>query len=147
MLARQMTGKSLSEEHIIKLFRKHCPDFPKGKLIKSESPDFIIKTSTKYSIGIELTQIEDSKNPSPKKYITKEMIESAIRRKDEKLSLYQKKILDAYWLILVAGQKDDLMDLKTPSKICNWAFETNFHKIYLFILSERRVIELFKLIF
>jgi hypothetical protein len=53
--------KQIQEYIIIDNFRKHYPQFPKGKLIKSESPDFILKTGAKHTIGIELTSLPYSK--------------------------------------------------------------------------------------
>jgi len=38
-------------------FRENYPDFPKGKLTKSESPDFVLKLSPSKSIGIEISRI------------------------------------------------------------------------------------------
>ena len=42
---------------IIKSFKEHYPEFPHGKVIKSESPDFIIQDGPKKKIGIELVQL------------------------------------------------------------------------------------------
>ena len=39
---------------IMKQFRNDYAVFPKGKLQKSESPDFILKQNPKTTIGIEL---------------------------------------------------------------------------------------------
>ena len=41
------------EISILKIFSKEYSDFPKGKLVKTESPDFILKINLKKSIGIE----------------------------------------------------------------------------------------------
>ncbi len=38
-------------------FRECHPEFPKGQLIASESPDFILKLKTKQRIGIEITRL------------------------------------------------------------------------------------------
>ncbi len=42
---------------LLQYFRECYPDFPKGKIIPSESPDFIIKLKNKNNIGIELTRL------------------------------------------------------------------------------------------
>ena len=42
---------------IMRSFRDSYPDFPKGKLTKSESPDFTHKLSITKSIGIEISSI------------------------------------------------------------------------------------------
>jgi hypothetical protein len=38
-------------------FRECYPEFPRGKLMPSESPDFIVKLKTRNRIGIELTRL------------------------------------------------------------------------------------------
>lgn len=47
--------KALIEWLIMRSFRESYPDFPKGKLVKSESPDFTLKLSVSKSIGIEIS--------------------------------------------------------------------------------------------
>src|SRR5690606_3487223 len=41
-------------------FRECNPEFPKGEIIPSESPDFILKLKTRYRIGIELIRLNPS---------------------------------------------------------------------------------------
>ena len=45
------------EHLLIHYFRECCNAFPKGKLIASESPDFILKINMKLNLGIELTRL------------------------------------------------------------------------------------------
>lgn len=45
---------------IMRSFRDNYPDFPKGKLTKSETPDFIHKLSLTKSIGIEISTLYKS---------------------------------------------------------------------------------------
>jgi hypothetical protein len=47
---------------IMRSFRDNYPDFPKGKLTKSETPDFIHKLSLTKSIGIEISTLYKSLN-------------------------------------------------------------------------------------
>ncbi len=46
-------------------FRECYPVFPRGKLISSESPDFILKLKTRTQIGIELTRLNPLNAPAP----------------------------------------------------------------------------------
>jgi hypothetical protein len=57
------TNEKQDEEEIsiLKYFSKKYSDFPKGKLVKTESPDFILKINPRKSIGIELTKLAQSK--------------------------------------------------------------------------------------
>ena len=49
--------KKEKERLVVEQFRDTYTEFPKGKLVLSESPDFVIRTSPRYSIGIELVSL------------------------------------------------------------------------------------------
>lgn len=49
--------KNQEEWLVMRSFRDNYPEFPKGKLTKSESPDFTLKLSITNSIGIETAKI------------------------------------------------------------------------------------------
>ena len=38
-------------------FRKYYPEFPGGKVVSSESPDFVVKMKNRHQLGIELTRL------------------------------------------------------------------------------------------
>jgi hypothetical protein len=135
--------KSIQEQIILDNFRKHYPEFPKGKLIKSESPDFIIKTGLKNSIGIELTSL-----PSSNYHLSLENTDDflsdlvhSISKKEQKLKIYLEKEAESYWLIIFA----DSIELNGFS--LNGLFESSFSnngfdRVFLFGLFEGRVWEL-----
>ena len=50
-------NKKKRERMILSYFSHVCTDFPGGKIMDSESPDFIVKYSPKRSLGIELTRL------------------------------------------------------------------------------------------
>lgn len=56
--------KAQEEWLIMRSFRDAYPDFPKGKLTKSESPDFTLKLSVSNAIGIEISSLHH--NPASK---------------------------------------------------------------------------------
>jgi hypothetical protein len=130
-----------SEEMIIlDLFMELYPDFPKGRIIKAESPDFIIRLNTKRSLGIEITRLQLDPDEPPVHGI-KELIEKIIQRKDDKLHIYQRKKIDRYWLILVNGVSDDNA-YHIPEKIYDWNLETRFNKLFIFDMPARRIYEI-----
>lgn len=144
----------IEEEYIIELFRIEYPDFPKGKLLKTESPDFILKENPRTAIGIELTKLH---GPTVKKENThfaskvygyqppefsKENIEFTINAKDEKLPLYQQKKLNQIWLLITADLNESPVSFNLNNKLENWNFLSGFHKIFLFELKTRNVFEL-----
>lgn len=53
----QYEQKKQLERLLIDLFKEGYPGLPKGRLTASESPDFILTASPRYSIGIELTRL------------------------------------------------------------------------------------------
>lgn len=146
----------IEEEYIIELFRSEYPDFPKGKLLKTESPDFILKENPKYSIGIELTKLhgpntkkEDSllnykRNGYQPAEFTKENLEYTIHVKDEKLSIYQQKKLNQIWLLIIANLVESSISYNWSNQLKNWIFFSGFHKIFLFELKTQKVFELNK---
>lgn len=148
------------EREILQLFRKAWPAFPKGRIMKSESPDFILKTSRKNSIGIEITRIDtptsgkhfnssETNNSLGKsntsaettQFITHEFVESTIERKEQKLSLYRKQKSDAYWLIITAGSFEGREKFRLSQAASAWQFDTGFDKVFLFLMPDTKIIE------
>lgn len=144
----------IEEEYIIELFRNEYSDFPKGKLLKTESPDFILKESPQTAIGIELTKLhgpattKENTNIASKIYgyrspeFTRENIEFTINAKHEKLHIYQQKMLNQIWLLITADLNESPVSFNLTNKLENWNFFSGFHKIFLFELKTRKVFEL-----
>lgn len=57
--------KKQLEVLLIQYFRDCYPDFPKGKIVPSESPDFIITLKSRNSLGIELTRLNPLNAKAP----------------------------------------------------------------------------------
>jgi hypothetical protein len=126
---------------ILELFRKCYSDFPKGKLVKSESPDFILKINSRKSIGIEITRLHDGSIPKnnpgfPVADLTKRNIESTISNKEEKLSLYQKKKISECWLIIATDYIQLPKGGKISKLLSEWEFNSRYHKIFLMNLFD-----------
>lgn len=60
----QLEEKKQVEVLLMDYFRSIYPVFPKGKLIPSESPDFIIDMKPRNSVGIEITRLYPSDQKS-----------------------------------------------------------------------------------
>lgn len=116
--------KNAEEWIVMRYFREKYADFPKGKLVKSESPDFILKVNRKKRIGIELTRFDYNSSGSN----TKSLL-NLIAKKEEKLRIYQKKLLSAYWLIIS-------IETPEPKKLLSETsfFKSKFDKVFLFDL-------------
>jgi len=96
---------------VMDYFRNHFEDFPKGKLIKSESPDFILKVSHKKFLGIELTRLDDQA-PS-----LKERIQKTLENKNQKIHQYQNPGFYAFWLIIYADCLEESKTFNIQNKL------------------------------
>lgn len=141
-----------SEERVIMDYFMDCHDgFPKGKLLASESPDFLLKINPKKALGIELTKLhdpEDSKNSHedqnyfPVKDIDKQLLNEIIQSKEEKLWLYNKKKINDCWLIIYIDVLEGPSSFNLNNKIEKWDITSDFKKVFLFELFSPKVYEL-----
>ena len=147
-------SQMMEELLIMEQFRNEYVGFPKGKLQKSESPDFILKVSPKNAIGIELTKlhgltVNKFKTHYPHKingYIApefnRENLEFTIAAKNEKLAFYQEKKLNELWLLITADLDESPVNYNLGNKLQNWSFCSGFQKVFLFELKALKVFEL-----
>lgn len=144
----------MEEILIMEYFRNEYEEFPKGKLVKSESPDFILRVTPKYAIGIELTKlhgptVNKHKTHYPRKIVgynapefNRENLEYTIDAKNEKLAYYQKKRLNQLWLLITADLDQSPVNYNLGNKLENWSFLSGFQKVFLLELKIRKVFEL-----
>jgi hypothetical protein len=66
-------GKKQLEILLINYFRECFTEFPKGSIIPSESPDFIIKLKSRNSLGIELTRLNPCDAKVPDQSVTEQI--------------------------------------------------------------------------
>jgi hypothetical protein len=149
-------SQTLEEMVIIDHFRNSFLQFPKGKLFKSESPDFILSINPKNSIGIELTKlhgptIHKIKTHYPRKVsgyqapeFNFENIEFTIQAKNEKLQLYRQKKLRQLWLLITADLDESPVNFNLSNKLGNWSFSSGFNRIFILELKELKTYELVK---
>ena len=137
--------KKLDERNVMRLFIEKLQDFPKGKLIQQESPDFILKVNRKQHINIELTQIllNEFNPPELLSHLTSK-VKNSISKKDQKLRLYNSNKPFQNWLIIYCDSFNS-----TNSKAVQIHFEkiqidTGFDQLYLFGLFEGIIIKLQK---
>lgn len=147
-------SQMMEELQIMEQFRNEYREFPKGKLDKSESPDFILKVTVKKAIGIELTKLHGPtvakfKTHFPRKItgynppeFNRENLEFTINAKNEKLSYYQEKKLNQLWLLITADLDESPVNFNLVNKLQNWTFNSGFHKIFLLELKHRSIFEL-----
>ena len=135
-----MNDKKHTESIIINLFREHFPDFPKGSLKPSESPDFILGITPRQNIGIELTSLHP--HFSDTELLSYENITACLEAKNEKLRLYQRKKLNEYWLIISVNDLHSWNRMNIHNKLIIWVFKTGFNRVFLFNTIDGKVLEL-----
>jgi len=142
-------NQEIREQIILARFKNHFPEFPKGIITKSESPDFIVKTGKKHTIGIELTSILKHRhetdvggNHLETPELVPEIIEKTIQIKENKLVRYRQKKLDEIWLIIEVQNIMNNTSFNISNKLNNWNFISEFNKIYLFESVNKKVFEL-----
>jgi hypothetical protein len=147
-------SQTLEELTIMEQFRNEYAGFPKGKLQKSESPDFILMQNPKTWIGIELTKlhgltVRKEKTHFPRKIngyqppeFNRENIEFTINAKNEKIAIYQQKKFCQIWLLITGDLNESPVSFNLGNKLGNWIFHSEFQKIFFFELKNRKVYEL-----
>jgi hypothetical protein len=132
--------KKQKESYIINRFREHCPDFPKGSLKPSESPDFILGIAPRQKIGIELTTLHQYYTGCD--LLSYENITACLEVKNEKLLLYRKKKLNEYWLVISVNDHQSWNRINLDNKLIVWDFKTGFNRVFLFNTVKSKVVEL-----
>lgn len=135
-----MNDKKHTESIIINLFREHFPDFPKGSLKPSESPDFILGITPRHKIGIELTSIHPHSPDT--ELLSHENITACLEAKNGKLRLYQRKKLNEYWLVISVNDLQSWNRINIHNKLIIWVFKTGFNRVFLFNTIDGKVLEL-----
>ncbi len=117
----------------IEQFRQTLPEFPKGKLVASEAPDFILKVTHKKWIGIELTSVG---NPGQKGSLNSQIIEM-VNIKNIKYRTYHSKHIAQHWLIITIDffNADQLVSAKALTALQ----DSFFQKIYFFELFNNTI--------
>jgi hypothetical protein len=139
MGAPEDNAKKAWEREILDQFIEKCDDIPRARIKASESPDFILSSGRKFTIGVEVTQLLSDQNASGR-YLSREAIDSSIKKKDEKIALYQKKKMDRYWLLIAVG--GEARDLDLHQNVASWQFESGFNRIFIFQMHTRKLIEI-----
>jgi hypothetical protein len=135
-----LNEKKQAEYFIINRFKEHCPDFPKGLLKPSESPDFILDVTPRQKIGIELTILH--KYCDDCDLLSYENLVACLDAKNDKLPLYRRKKLNEYWLVISVNDLHSWDRTNLHNKLIVWGFKTGFNRVFLFNTIREKIIEL-----
>ena len=114
-------------------FRKSisCPSLPKGVEEILIIHDPILKSSVwerSNNLGVSEDIIED--------------ISATILKKEEKLNLYQKQLLNGYWLIITTDRLRGTKNYNLQNKVLNHQFHSRFQQVFLFDLMRANILRL-----
>jgi hypothetical protein len=142
-----MDWKTEQEWMVMRYFKENWPGFPKGKLLKGESPDFRLWTGTRRFIGIELTQVRPvTADQRLQGYLDRRnalrQVRESILAKEEKTRLYRLDHPYQLWLIIFADYSEaDSME-RTAAGFRESDTVTSFDRIFLFNLDAHQVKQL-----
>ena len=63
-------------------------------------------------------------------------IRQAIKKKDEKLSIYHKKQLNLYWLLIISDRLRGVKEFNLPQQIGRHEFHSRFQRVFLFDMMK-----------
>jgi hypothetical protein len=137
-----MDWKQEQEWVIMRYFKEKYQKFPKGKLIKSESPDFQLWISPKRFIGIELTQIHqiipENQSQCVLSYESAEVqVEKTVLSKEEKIRLYRSDHPHQLWLIIFADYSEPNAMQKIIKENLVRPTANSFDRLFLFDLDSQ----------
>lgn len=134
-------NKKDAERAFLDLVSELYAGFPSGKIVSSESPDFIIQSGPKKKIGVELTRY-DRPGFSPR--LSKSTLLELIRSKEQKLRIYQNKRLSGIWLVILADGFSNSPVFNFRNQLENWKIESRFDTVLLLDLMGEKVYDLYR---
>lgn len=135
-----MPDKKIYEIQILRLFKNLFNDFPKGRVVETESPDFLIRLNKKKVIGIELTELHGQEFYDNEGHFTHpellfQHIKNTISAKEEKIYLYQKVKPVELWLLIHLRSFQNKLNGNHSNILTNSDFISTFDRVFL--LEER----------
>ena len=133
------------ERAYLDLLKKLLPEFPPGRIIQSESPDFIIQSAPRKKTGIELTRYTRSDfdfiDPAYhfKPELTKKSLIDVIQGKEDKISIYRKKRLNFYWLVILVDAFENPPSFNIHNQLESWNIDSTNDLVLLLDLGLEKV--------
>ncbi len=142
-----MSDKKAHEHQVLQIFRNLVSDFPKGKVLPTESPDFLVRLNRKKVIGIELTELHgqtfyDNQGFYNTPELLYQNIGDTISAKEGKIYLYQKVKPVELWLLIHLRSFQDQLNFHYRNKLTNWDFNSSFDRIFLLEEKNRELHEI-----
>ncbi len=143
-----MSDKKAHEQQVLQIFRNLISDFPKGEVLQTESPDFLVCLNRKKVIGIELTELHgqtfyDNRGYYNSPELLYQNIEHTISAKEEKIYLYQKVKPVELWLLIHLRSFQDQLSFHYRNRLTNWDFNSSFDRIFLLEETNQELHEIY----
>lgn len=139
--------KQEEREYLDQLIRLY-PGFPQGRILSSESPDFIVYTKGKQKTGIELTRLTRNDGPPYrdddyfKPDFSVKSLQDLIRSKESKMELYRKKGVKGVWLLILVNGFSHSPAFNIRNHLEKWKPETSFNAVLVLDLILQKVYEI-----
>ncbi len=143
----QGSGKKFEERKYLDQLIRLYPGFPHGRILPSESPDFLIHTGRKRRTGIELTRLtlprgslyagEDHFRPG----FSLESVYELIRNKEAKISRYLRRGLVSVWLVILVDGFSVPQAFNIDNQLKRLNPETRFNAVLILDLADQKVYE------
>ncbi len=124
------------------------PGFPPGRITPSESPDFIIHSAMRRSMGIELTRWtlpETEASGSESRFTPSyslEALDHLIRKKEALMDLYRKRRLEKIWLVILVNGFVQSPAFNLHNHLENLKIRSSFDAILLLDQGSSKVYEI-----
>ena len=119
------------------------PGFPDGRIMASESPDFVIRSGPRQATGIEITRMTrkdfnwlEGRAGYFLPLLTRDQLVEKIRTKEEKLELYRKKRLHEIWLVIIVKGFSNPGPFNIHNQLQNWHIGSSFDRVLLIDLEK-----------
>ena len=142
-----MPDKKEHESHIFQLFKNLIDDFPSGKVVQTESPDFLVRLNRRKVIGIELTELHGQEFYDNLGHFTHpellfQDLENTITAKEEKIYLYQKVKPVELWLLIHIRSFQNKLNFSYRNKLDCWNINSSFDRIFLLEENNKWLLEI-----
>jgi hypothetical protein len=143
-----LSAQKAAEKNFLDQLIRLYPGFPRGRIVQSESPDFLVYTTPRRKIGIELTRLtrnsdttftgEDHFHPG----FSMEAIQELIRNKEAKMELYRKNGVEGVWLVILVERFSQSPSFNLRNHVDHWDLSTLFKVVLILDLSIPAVYEI-----
>ena len=136
-----LRSKKTQERRGLNLFQEAFADFPTGHVVEWATPDFLIRSASRY-IGIEVTEILPTDGIPSDPSHGPDLLQKIF---DRNSSIYQQSRTncDQVWLLLVTGAQDLVSIVNWSDQVYSRNYQTVFDRAFLLEnghkLSELRV--------